>query len=228
MADQTFHWVFPELDLGPFWTLPNFVSLLRLLVAVPVAYLIVIDGSFGWIFGLTAFAILTDWIDGHLARWSNSVSEWGKVIDPVSDKIAGGLVVGALVLQHQLPLWLVGLVLVRDALILLGGLAVTRRTGTVVMSTWLGKLAAAALAMTVVAALLEADPFVMTWSIRITAVLLVLSFVRYVIRFLKLVSESRTIDAPPNDRTAETSPSSTSAQEPKQEPTNSVASNGSS
>lgn len=226
MADNTSGWVFRDLDLGPFWTLPNFLSLLRLLLAVPIAYLIFIDGPFTWIFGLTTAAILSDWVDGRLARWSDTVSEWGKVIDPIADKMAGGLIVGALVLQHRLPIWLIGLVVVRDALILLGGMTLTRRTGRVVMSTWLGKMAAGALALTVIGALLEADPGIMYWSVRITTVLLVLSFIRYVIRFLRLLPRDYySSPVPPTDGAAESPPAST--QEPKQEPKNSVASNGS-
>jgi CDP-diacylglycerol--glycerol-3-phosphate 3-phosphatidyltransferase len=190
MAEKTSSW-FPEsLELGKFWTIPNILSLSRFVIALPVAYLIVTDGPFEWIFGLTIVAIATDWIDGHLARWSRAVSEWGKIIDPVADKFTGVLVVGALVLQSRLPFWLIGLVAVRDIAILLGGLLLTRRIERVVMSTWLGKAAAAALALTVVLALLEADPLIMSWSIRLTAALLVLSFVRYVIRFFQLLRTS--------------------------------------
>lgn len=200
MTRLTSSWFPDDLELGAFWTIPNLLSLSRFVLAVPVAYLIVTNGSFEWIMGLTALAIATDWIDGHLARWSQTVSEWGRIIDPVADKFTGALVVGALVIQSRLPLWLIGLVAVRDVLILLGGLFLTRRIERVVMSTMLGKTAAASLALTVVLALLEADPLVMTWSIRLTTALLVLSFIRYGVRFFQLL---RSAPAPSEDSIAE-------------------------
>lgn len=187
MTNIISNWLPEDLELGTFWTIPNVLSLSRFVLAVPVAYLIVTDGPFGWIFGLTIVAILTDWIDGHLARLTGTVSEWGKIVDPVADKFTGALVVGALVIDARLPLWLIGLVAARDVCILVGGMFLTRRLNRVVMSTWLGKAAAAALALTVVLALLEADPAIMYWSVRITTALLVISFIRYMIRFFQLL-----------------------------------------
>jgi len=170
-------------DLGRFWTVPNVLSMLRLLLVPPLAYLILIDGPKTWIFGLAGAAIFTDWIDGKVARWSKSVSEWGKVLDPLSDKFAAAMVTLALVLRGSLPLWFLLLVVLRDLVIVTGGIVLARKTGRVMMSIWTGKIAVGALALTVLAALLEADAIVMQVLIALTSVLMVYALILYIIRF---------------------------------------------
>lgn len=176
------HWP----DLGRFWTVPNVLSLFRLVLAVPIAYLVLIEGPLLWIFVLFLLAVATDYFDGRVARWSHTVSDWGKVLDPLADKIGGGLVLLALAARGSLPVWLVALVLGRDALIVLGGILIGRRTGLVVMSMWWGKVSVTAVAVTALAALLRADPPVMQVCIWTTTALLVFSFFRYVIHYLQL------------------------------------------
>lgn len=175
-----------SLDFGKFWTAANVLSMLRAVLVLPITYLIIVDGPARWIFGLMLFAIMTDWFDGHLARWSHTVSNWGKVLDPVADKFAAAGVMIALVIRGLLPAWLLTLIVLRDAAIVLGGVLVARRTGEVMMSVWLGKVAVTALAVTVLAALLHADPPVLWFCIWTTTALMLYAFVLYVLRFLRV------------------------------------------
>ncbi|MFW5972481.1 MAG: CDP-alcohol phosphatidyltransferase family protein [Bacteroidota bacterium] len=171
--------------LGRFWTIPNMLSLFRLVLVVPIAYLIVVDASLWLISGLVIVAVFTDWIDGRLARHLGTVSEWGKVLDPLADKAAAVMVVLALVIRGSLPLWLFGVVVLRDGLILLGGYLLARRHGHVAMSVMAGKAAVTLLALTVLAALLRADPPVMMVLVIATAVMMVYSFIVYAVRFAR-------------------------------------------
>lgn len=173
--------------LGHFWTVPNILTLSRLVLAVVITYLILTDGSLTWIFALVLVAVATDWFDGSVARWSHTVSEWGKVLDPLVDKICAGSVVLALFIKGALPGWFLLVIVVRDVLILLGGVVLARKTGRVVVSLWAGKVAVTAVAMTVLAALMKADPPVMTFCIWVTAALLVYSYLRYVARYFRLL-----------------------------------------
>ncbi|MCZ6704701.1 MAG: CDP-alcohol phosphatidyltransferase family protein [Bacteroidetes bacterium] len=174
-------------ELGKFWTIPNVLSLARIIILVPVAYLILVDGSLLWILSLVALAIASDYFDGRLARWSHSVSEWGKVLDPFSDKIGGGLVVAALMIKGSLPVWYLIVILTRDLLIMLGGELIIRRSGIVVMSLFSGKIAVASISITVLAALLLADPPVMQFCLVASTVILAYSFLRYFARFVTLM-----------------------------------------
>ena len=71
----------------------------------------------------------TDWVDGYVARRTGQVSELGKVLDPVADRlaIAAGLI--ALVVRGVFPLWAALLILVRDVAVLVAGAALLCATG---------------------------------------------------------------------------------------------------
>lgn len=176
-------------DLGRFWTVPNVLTMARMALIPPIGWLVYRGGPFGWMIGLLLVAVATDWLDGQIARRTGSVSEWGKILDPTADKLAAAVVTLALVLRPpefgpSLPVWFVVCVIVRDAVIAGGGLIQTRKLGYVMMSLWSGKVAVTALAVTVLAALLRADPPVLTVCVWTTTALLAYSLVRYLQRFV--------------------------------------------
>jgi CDP-diacylglycerol--glycerol-3-phosphate 3-phosphatidyltransferase len=173
--------------LGRFWTIPNLLSLARLILVVPVVYLILEEGSLVWLFGLLLLLLMTDWFDGRVARWSKSVSDWGKVLDPLADKVAAAAIVLALVVRDSLPLWFLSVIVARDSAIVLGGVVLARRTGQVVMSVWMGKVAVTALSFTVLAALMRADAPILNFCIWVATGLLVYSFILYAIRWVRLM-----------------------------------------
>lgn len=178
--------------MGKFWTAANMLSLARVVLVVPIAVLVYRGGPIGPMFALIGLAIATDWFDGRVARWSDTVSEWGKVLDATADKLAAAAVTLALLLRPaeagpSLPLWFVALAIVRDALLALGGLLQTRRLGRFTSSLWSGKVAVTALAVTVVAALFRAPPAVMEALIGLTAAVMVYSIVKYGIRFTAIM-----------------------------------------
>lgn len=181
---------------GKFWTAANMLSMSRLFLVVPIAYLIIADGPLEFIFGLITLAMITDWVDGRVARWSHTVSEWGKVLDPLADKVAASAIVLALWLRGALPGWFLALIVARDVVIVLGGALLARRTHRVVMSLWAGKVAVTSLSITVLAALLRADPPILALCVGVTAALLVYSFARYVLRFAFLWQRAAPAPAP--------------------------------
>ena len=130
---------------GPILTVPNVVSLVRVaLVPVFLWCLFGVDAPLaaGLLLG---FIGATDWVDGFLARRLHQVSELGKMLDPIADRLAitaaviGGWVAGVL------P-WPIALALVvRESLIALGGLIAAARWGVRVEVRYLGKVATFAL-----------------------------------------------------------------------------------
>ena len=70
---------------GDFWTFPNCISLSRLIFGSPVTiWLCAINYDLVWLVFL--FFVATDWLDGFTARWMNSESSWGMLLDPVADQ----------------------------------------------------------------------------------------------------------------------------------------------
>ncbi|NNE35795.1 MAG: CDP-alcohol phosphatidyltransferase family protein [Rhodothermales bacterium] len=178
---------FGKEALGHFWTGPNVLTLSRLVLIVPLVYLIATRGSLSWILILTLVAGATDWFDGRLARWSHSVTNWGKVLDPLVDKTGAGLIVLALVWRGDIPLWFLLIIVARDLLVVAGGVRIGRRKGIVPSSILAGKLAVTAVAVTVLAAILEADPPVMRFCLIVSTVLIVHSFFRYMAKYFSIM-----------------------------------------
>ncbi|MEK9139264.1 MAG: CDP-diacylglycerol--glycerol-3-phosphate 3-phosphatidyltransferase [Bacteroidota bacterium] len=100
-------------------TLPNSLTLLRILLTPVFAYLLLSESSFNRQLSLAVFiaAALTDWYDGWFARKFGDTSRWGKFLDPLADKILSSV---ALLVYAGLGLvdaWMVWIVIVRDFLI---------------------------------------------------------------------------------------------------------------
>ncbi|MEX0992003.1 MAG: CDP-alcohol phosphatidyltransferase family protein [Actinomycetota bacterium] len=95
-------------------TVPNLISLTRILLIPLVVWLLIHRETAGWGILLLAILVGTDWIDGRIARRYNQVSELGKLLDPTADRliIAAGLI--SLVIVGAFPLWAALLVIVRD------------------------------------------------------------------------------------------------------------------
>jgi cardiolipin synthase len=109
-------------------TVPNLLSFVRILLIPVFVILIVHEGT--ELAGIALFAAVaaTDWVDGYIARRTNQVSELGKVLDPVADRlaIASGLV--AMMVRGAIPVWAGLAILVRDlAILVVGGAILTRR-----------------------------------------------------------------------------------------------------
>jgi cardiolipin synthase (CMP-forming) len=106
--------------------LPNLVSLLRLLLAPVVAWMIVTrqDGVF-WVFLAGA---LSDAVDGMLARALGVSSQLGTYLDPLADKVFVSVVTAALWWSGAMPGWLCGLILLRDLMIVVGSGWIYRQT----------------------------------------------------------------------------------------------------
>jgi CDP-diacylglycerol--glycerol-3-phosphate 3-phosphatidyltransferase len=136
---------------------------------------------------VVVIAIATDWFDGKLARWSKTVSDWGKVLDPLADKMAAGFTLLALAVTKAIPWWFVLMMVVRDVITGLGWSVLSRRTGSIFMSRMSGKAATGAVGVTVLAAIMVADPEVMNACLWITTTLLLYSFVDYFVHFVSVL-----------------------------------------
>jgi len=104
-------------------TLPNFLTLLRI-IAVPIFLILITSDRAALALTLFLAASVTDTFDGVLARLTNSKSDLGASLDPLADKL---LVISAalsLVYLGAIPIWLFILVVTRDVVILGGYLAI--------------------------------------------------------------------------------------------------------
>ena len=118
--------------------LPNKLTLLRI-VLVPVCMALMLTGHFYIALGVFIVASITDFLDGYIARKNNLVTSFGKIMDPLADKI---LVFGALLCFLQLGFinsWCVAIILAREFFVT-GMRVVAVDKGKVIAASWWGKV----------------------------------------------------------------------------------------
>jgi len=134
-----------DASLSRIATVPNLLSAIRI-VLIPVFVLLILHhGTEAAGLVLLGAVVSTDWIDGYIARRTGQVSNLGKILDPVADRmaIAAGLI--ALMVRDAFPLWAGLLVLVRDGLVILAGAVLLLRFKIRMDVRWIGKVATFAL-----------------------------------------------------------------------------------
>jgi len=108
--------------------IPNILSFIRVMLLFPVCYLLLNKGNENTVFLviLIICMFVTDLLDGFLARKLHQVTDLGKVLDPLADKIGIGIYAVLLAWTGDVPVWFVVFVLLRDLLIFSGGIYILR------------------------------------------------------------------------------------------------------
>lgn len=120
--------------------LPNALTLLRIAL-IPIFYLVfMVDSQWSNVVGalLFAFASFTDFLDGYLARRDNLITNFGKIMDPLADKLLVMTALLCLVGLDRVGVWIVALILGRE-LAITGIRTVAAAEGIVVAASPLGK-----------------------------------------------------------------------------------------
>lgn len=113
-----------EIRSNKIWTIPNSISLFRIISAPLLAYLIETGNDVGAIIGVGCLGV-TDLLDGWIARRFKQESALGSILDPLGDKILAAVLTFSLYDVGKLPLWLLLLIVGRDAFLI--GMASTTR-----------------------------------------------------------------------------------------------------
>ena len=176
------------------FTISNFLSFIRLLIAFPLWFLLDDTGkedSTLLVIILALVAIITDFLDGYIARKRNEITEIGKTIDPIADKSVVGVVVVKLFLTGKIPEYFFYIVLGRDVLIFLGGIVLSTKLRKVLPSNMLGKITVTILAFLLLLIILNYDQNNLFFKgiYFSTLLLIIVSFVAYVIRAIEFVKQ---------------------------------------
>lgn len=108
----------PAAEPSP-WNVPNALTVLRILLVPVFLILLLADGGHDlttrwWALVVFLLAMLTDKIDGDLARKYNLITNFGKIADPIADKSLMAAALIGLALVSELPWWVPVVILVRD------------------------------------------------------------------------------------------------------------------
>jgi cardiolipin synthase len=120
-------------------TIPNVITVVRLLCLPVFLYLLFGREDRAYAAWLLAFLGTTDFVDGYIARHFNQVSNIGKILDPVADRLLFFVGVGGIVADGSAPLWFAIAVLVREVLVAVGTIVLAALGAKRIDVTWYGK-----------------------------------------------------------------------------------------
>lgn len=183
-----------HVDTDRIFTLPNLLSFVRLALIPLIVYLFEAE-NYWWAFGMLLLSGATDVIDGWIARTFHLVSDFGKAIDPIADKLTQIAVLFCLMRDYW---WVLAVLIFKECFIGIMTLIALRQTHSVYSAGWYGKLCTVVIYLSMFALILwepvfgvPANPtFVLVDSIVICALVL-LSFVKYFIYFSRILREAR-------------------------------------
>lgn len=119
-------------------TTANKITMLRI-VLIPVFLILAYTGNIYWALGVYIAACISDFLDGYIARHYNQVSNFGKFMDPLADKMLVMAAMCFFVENGQMPGWVVAIVLFREFAV--SGLRlIAVEQNIVIAAAWSGKI----------------------------------------------------------------------------------------
>jgi CDP-diacylglycerol--glycerol-3-phosphate 3-phosphatidyltransferase len=142
------------------WTVPNLLTILRFLLLFPILWSMS-ESRPALLCVFVFFAILTDSLDGFIARRLNQKSDFGKMLDPVVDKINVLAVILFMLIskQYEFPLWFFLFLSIRELTVLLCGFYIVIKNKPVMESNRSGKYSAFVTGVAVFMFALKLQPF---------------------------------------------------------------------
>lgn len=132
--------------------IPNLLTILRFIL-IPIILFFLFTGNYLIAFVVFTLSGLTDIADGCIARKYNLISTFGKLMDPLADKLTQISVLTALVFINVIPLWILLIVIIKEC-IMVAGASFLYGKDVVVYSRWYGKLATVIFYVAIVISLL--------------------------------------------------------------------------
>ena len=187
------------------WTIPNVLTMSRL-VMIPIFVILYMNGQPYWALGVFCLASQTDCFDGLLARKLNQITNFGKLFDPLADKL---MVISALVchvIKGVFPWPALAIIAVKELLMVIGG-AVLLKKGVVAYANMYGKVATVAFMAALIAGFFKepldkAGAPVYLWLLWAAVGLSLLALVTYASDAIRKLKTSPTeAEANPNNLT---------------------------
>lgn len=128
---------------------PNLLTMLRMALLPAIVWRFR-QGDTAGALALYLIAMLTDAVDGFIARRFNQITALGKLLDPIADKLSLLTLLGLFVADGQIPRWLLTIILIKEAILIAGGAAALKK-GIVVYALPIGKVTTVTFILSMVA-----------------------------------------------------------------------------
>ena len=176
--------------------IPNYLSGLRL-VLVPVYILVFFSGNTALAAVLLVFCAATDALDGYLARKNGWITDLGKLLDPLADKLASVSALVCLSAAGLLPWWITSVAIFKEVAMILGAGFLLKKKNIVVFSVWYGKAATvcfyiAVLALHFFPAMPDLLKIILWWLLALSIIFAALGYLIHYLRHLPDARQNQT------------------------------------
>lgn len=170
-------------------TIPNLLSAVRLMLIPLIVWLYCKKQAYFAAVAVIVLSGITDIADGIIARKFNMVSDLGKILDPIADKLTQAAMIICLISRYEWMLWLFLLFAIKEFVMGISGLIVIKKKDVVNSAQWFGKLTTVVL-YTVMILLFSFPSINAAWAnamILVCAAVMMLSMVKYLLFYRKLL-----------------------------------------
>ncbi len=172
--------------------IPNILTALRLVIVPVLGYSM---HSERYTLAMILFALggITDVVDGYIARKFNMITKWGKFFDPLADKLMQITALTFLVIKDFIPIVVLIIVVLKELLMLIGGILLYTKGKTVIGANWYGKLATVIFYFAIIATIIlrieslsnSYTTIAINIALGLAVVCTLFALVRYIIIYLK-------------------------------------------
>ncbi|NLL76960.1 MAG: CDP-diacylglycerol--glycerol-3-phosphate 3-phosphatidyltransferase [Clostridiales bacterium] len=174
--------------------LPNKLTIIRVIMIPFFVFftLVPVAGAVSKWIALSIFVVasLTDWLDGHLARKNNLVTNFGKFMDPLADKLLVCSALICLVELNRIPSWIVIIIIARE-FIISGFRLVASDNGIVIAASYWGKFKTTFQMIMICLMIADLEPLglltvIVMW---VALILTVVSLVDYIVKNKQILND---------------------------------------
>ena len=187
---------------------PNFLTVLRILL-VPVIVVVLLDetpNGDALAAGIFAFAAFTDGLDGYLARHGGSVTTFGKLMDPIADKLLIIAPLVSLVSLDRIPAWVAMVIIAREFAVTAMRM-VAAEQGVVIAASSLGKVKTATQVAAILAVIaFDPAPLAVDLLLYLAVAVTLVSGVDYFLGLRKRLARGRSLTEAPEPRSSRRPP----------------------
>lgn len=177
-------------------TIPNILSFFRLCLIPVFVWLYRVEQSYSLAGGVLLLSGLTDVMDGRIARKYNSITNFGKALDPIADKLTQAMVLFCLVARFPFMMWPLIVLVLKEVFAGITSLLVIHKTEKVMGADWHGKVSTFLLyAMMIIHVVwFDISPDFSDFLVVVNLVMMIISFVLYAIRNIGMLLSTKTYD----------------------------------
>ncbi len=183
-----------------YFTIPNLMGYFRILL-VPVFLWLFVKSEYTpgynvyyWLMLVTiGVSGLTDFFDGRVARKFNQVTDWGKMLDPIADKITIGAIIVALAIKYPIVLAMVALYIVKEGYMSIVGMILLKKGQKIEGAMWYGKVCTFATYVIIIALLVfkEMPQMWVDILVFVNMAIMLFTFIMYIPYHVKKFKEAK-------------------------------------